>query len=337
MGCGSRSAPEPVAAKRIVVISEAARNAYAGLRLLRESGFEVVERYDIARATQSATVTQTLETAWGVIAGGIEPYSSEVFDHTPDLRVIARFGVGYDRIDVEAATSRRIAVFITPGTNDESVADFTLTLMLACLQRLMLVNDTVRLGGWRPPGLSRELSRATVGIIGLGRIGRAVARRLSGFECRVMAVEPFPDFDFCRQWNVDLMSLDTMLPVVDVLTIHAALSSATRHLIGRSELAQMKVGAIIINTARGGLVEEAALVDALEIGRVAAAGLDVFEREPLSKDHPFRSMSNVLLSGHVASLSRGAVESTAQAVASGLLAVSNGKVPSGCLNPEVFV
>ena len=290
----------------MVVVSEGARNAGAALATLRQAGIEVVERYDAAHTKDPSIVIDALNGAWGVIAGGAEPYTAEVLAGSHGLRVIARPGVGYEMIDLEAATNMRIAVFTTPGANDESVADYALTLILACLFRLMLVDRTVRSGGWRPIGLSRELFGSTVGIIGLGRIGRAVARRLRAFQCRIIAVEPTPDLEFCEQHGVELRSLNEMLPLVDVLTVHVPLTPSTRHLVGRPELGLLKRGAIVVNTARGGIIDETALIEAVEAGWISGAGLDVFEHEPLRAEHPVRSLPNVVLSGHVAALTVGA-------------------------------
>src|SRR5262249_49075125 len=177
-----------------------------------------------------------LEGAWGVVAGS-EAYTGPLLDRLPDLRIVARCGVGFDAIDVGAATARGVVVSTTAGANDEGVADLALTLMLACLRRVLLGDRSARSGAWRPPGLAGDLASATVGIVGLGRVGRNVARRLRGFDCRLLAVEPYPDRDFCRELDIELVDLWSMLPQVDVLTIHTPLTDETRTLIGKDELA----------------------------------------------------------------------------------------------------
>jgi phosphoglycerate dehydrogenase-like enzyme len=172
--------------------------------------------------------------------------------------------------------------------------------------------------------------------VGLGRIGRAVATRLTGFGCRIVAVESEPDLDFCARLEIELATLDEILPEIDVLTLHVPLTAETRHLIGARELALMRPEAVIVNTCRGGVIDEAALIDALERGRLAGAGLDVFEDEPLPVDHPLSRLPNVVLSGHAATFTWLSVQRTTEAVVAGLLDVHSGRLPTGCVNPEAL-
>ncbi len=267
---------------------------------------------------------------------GSETYTEPVLARLPDLRIIARCGVGFDAIDVEAATAHSVAVSTTPDANSDGVADLALALMLACLRRILLNDHCARAGAWRPPGLSGDLSYATVGIVGLGRVGRNVARRVSGFGCRLLAVELYPDHDFCHQYGVELVELETLLPQVDVLSVHVPLTKSNRKLIGVRELALLKPSAVVINTSRGGIIDEQALVDALTDERIAAAGLDVYEHEPLNSDHPLTSLGNVVLSPHAASFSRLSVTRMLSSVAASLTDAAEGRLPTGCINPDAW-
>ena len=279
---------------------------------------------------------EALAGSWATVAGN-ESYSAPVLARLPELRAIARAGIGYDRVDIGAATARGVAVLVTPGAAAEAVADFALALILGAVRRLLVLDRSVREGRWRPPGLSGDLAGATVGIVGLGRIGGAVARRLHGFGCRLLAYEPQPDSGLCDALAIECVALDELLSHANIVTLHAPLLPATLHLIGARELALMKPTAVLVNTSRGALVDEAALVDALAAGRLAGAALDVFEREPLPTDDPLARLPNVLLSGHAATFTRGGVERTIAIVVENLLAVADGRLPPGrVVNPEAW-
>ena len=317
---------------RVLLTSVMAQFANSALDRLGEAGFELVEGYSLASSSSPDEVACALDGIWGTVAGS-EPYTREVLQQATSLRVIARCGVGYDAIDVDAATERGVSVLITPEGNFDSVADFTLALMLACVRRLVLIDKTVRAGGWRPPELAGDLAQATVGIVGLGRIGRAVAQRLRGFGCRILGVDIQPDPAACAQLGIELMTLEEVLPQVDILTLHVPRTSETWHLMGARELGMMKPSAVLVNTARGGIVDEWALFDALSAGTLAGAGLDVFEQEPIADDHPLLQCSNVILSGHTSAFTRLATERTMDAVVAGLLDVAAGRTPAGWVNP----
>jgi phosphoglycerate dehydrogenase-like enzyme len=298
-------------------------------------GINPVERYDLSRARTDDELVRGLDGAWATIAGS-ERYTRSVLEATPDLKAIFRFGTGSDAIDIPAATDAGVAVITTPAVNAEAVADMALVLMLASIRRLPALDEAVRDGAWRGAGPSRDLAGATVGVVGLGAIGRAVTRRLRGFGCRVLAVEPYPDEEFCARYEVELTDLDTMLPRLDVLTLHAPLSESSRHLIGARELALLPAHAVLVNTARGELIDQAALVAALTEHRIAAAGLDVFEREPLPPGDPILTAPNTLLSGHISSFTELGLNRMADAVVANLREVLAGKIPASCLNPEAW-
>jgi phosphoglycerate dehydrogenase-like enzyme len=317
----------------VIVTPQPAERALAELE--RIDGIEVLTRYELSKTRDPSVLAAGLAGAWAAIAG-VEPYTEQVFQATSTLKTVLRWGTGSDAIDIDAATRAGVAVITTPGVNAEAVADMALALILACIRRLPDLDRDVRSGAWRSGGPARDLAGATVGVVGLGAIGRAVTRRLRGFGCRVLALEPYPDHDFCAQHEVELTDLETMLPRVDVLTLHAPSNETSRRLIGAEQLARLQPHAVLINTARGELVDQAALADALNNGVIAAAGVDVFEHEPVPADDPILRAPNTILSGHVSSYTELGLERTKQALLANVRAVVDGRLPESCLNPEAW-
>lgn len=321
------------AVRRVILTIEPAERARAELE--RIDGIEVVSRHELGRTRDPGVLAEGLGGAWATVAG-VEPYTRSVFAAAPDLKAVLRWGTGSDAIDIDAATEAGVAVITTPGVNAEAVADMALALMLACIRRLPALDRGVRSGTWRPDGPSRDLAGATVGVVGLGAIGRAVTRRLRGFGCQVIAVEPNPDRGFCAQHEVELTDLASMLPRLDVLTLHAPANPGSRGLIGARELESLPAHAVLINTARGELVDQTALARALQDGQIAAAGLDVFEHEPVPPDASILAAPNTIVSGHISSYTELGLERTKQALLANVEAVLDGRLPECCLNPEAW-
>lgn len=216
------------------------------------------------------------------------------------LKAIGRAGVGVDTIDVEAATRHAIAVFSAPGGNTISAAELTFALMLALARRIPEADRSMRAGEWtRTAFTGVELHSKILGLVGAGRIGGEVARRARAFGMRVIAFDPFLDSERARILDVQSLSFDAVLAQADVISVHVPLTNGTAGLIGAAELARMKRGALLLNVARGGVVDETALRDALDRGQLGGAALDVFEKEPLPADHPLRVMPNVILTPHL--------------------------------------
>jgi D-3-phosphoglycerate dehydrogenase len=263
------------------------------------------------------------------------PLTDHVLANATNLRVIAIRGVGYDSVDIAAATARGIPVIIAPGFT-ESVADYTFALMLAVTRRVALADRIVRDGHWEVL-VSTNICGKTLGIVGLGRIGKAVARRARGFDMNVLATDVVQDEAFARQYAVTYWPLPELLRRADIVSINAPLSGETRYLIDDQALRLMKPTAFLINTARGGLVDEAALAAALREGRLAGAGLDVFHQEPLQHNR-FQDLDNVVLSPHLAAYSREGLRDTGLLAAQGVVAVLAGKRPDPAVvvNPEVY-
>jgi phosphoglycerate dehydrogenase-like enzyme len=251
-------------------------------------------------------------------------YDAEVLRRSPGLRVIARTGVGLDMIDLDAAAQAGVYVTTTPEVNNETVADHALALILAAQRSLLEQDAIVRGGGWRSFAVGRgQLHGATVGIVGYGAIGKAVARRLRGFGVRILAYDPFVTE---AQDGVTLTALDDLLAQSDIVTVHAPLSDQTRGLLDARAFGLMRPGATIVNTARGPVIDETALVQALQEGRLAAAGLDVFEREPPAES-PLLEMRNVVLSPHVGGISDASNLAMSRLATENVLAVLAGRTP----------
>ena len=242
----------------------------------------------------------------------------------PQLKVISQMAVGYDNIDVAAAQARGIAVGNTPGVLTEATADLAFALLLAAARRLFEAAAYVREGRWQtwePMALlGADLSGAALGIVGLGRIGRAVARRAAGFDLRVIACSPGLLPDEAAAAGAELADLDTLLRESDFVSLHVPLNDSTRHLINRERLALMKPSAMLINTARGPIVDQNALVDALQRGVIAGAALDVTDPEPLPANHPLLALPNAIVVPHIGSASRRTRDRMAQMAAENLLA-----------------
>ncbi len=248
--------------------------------------------------------------------------------------------VGYDNVDVAACTARRIPVGNTPGVLTETTADLTLALMLATLRRIVEATEFVkqdRWQTWRPMELTgQDLSGSTVGIVGLGRIGMAVARRLKGFGCHLLYTQPEPVVPEAEALGAAYVPLDTLLEASDVVTLHCPLNESTRGLIGAKELSRMKPTAVLINTARGPVVDQVALLDALRRGVIGGAGLDVTDPEPMRADHPLLSLPNVVVLPHIGSASVATRTRMASMAADNLLAGLHGERLPYCVNPEVY-
>ncbi len=267
----------------------------------------------------------------GVIAG-MEPFTPEVLAQS-HVRAIARMGVGHDAIDVPAATAQGIAVTITPGTNEISVAEQTLALILGVMRGFPLRDRQVRRGEWIRQDLPR-LAGQTLGLIGLGRIGKAVVPRAQGLGMHVIAHDPVGDAAWAEQNGVTLHSLSDLLAAADVVSLHLPCTAETQNLINARTLSQMKRGSVLINTSRGGLVDEEALVSALQLGHLAAAGLDVFQQEPLPLESPLLQLENVLLSPHMGGLDEQSVIDMSQLAARCIARLYRGEWPEGCVVNE---
>lgn len=250
------------------------------------------------------------------------------------LKVISRWGVGYDAIDVPAATRNGILIAYTPGLLNEAVADYAFALLFALSRRIHEGHSTMRQGQWLS-AWGHDISGKTLGIIGCGRIGQAVARRARGFDLRLLGYDVAPSAE-AQTLGVKMVSLDQLLQESDYISLHCALTPESRGMIGEKQFHQMKRTAYLINTARGALVDETALLQALQSGAIAGAALDAFTVEPLPPDHPLRSAPNVLLTPHQASFGRETGERVSLAAAQAIADLKAGLKPRWVVNPEVY-
>ncbi|MFI6502042.1 phosphoglycerate dehydrogenase [Nonomuraea typhae] len=298
-------------------------------RLLREEGFEVVHS---SFADRHEPLTDLVREADGIVAG-TDAFTAEVLAAAPRLKVLGRTGVGYDNIDVPAATARGIAVCPTPGVNRRAVAEHTLALMLNCARLLPQNIQSVKSGGWEQPS-GRELAGATLGIVGLGAIGKAVAELGGVLGMEVLAHDPYLDHDYAREAGIHAVPLDELLRRADFVSLHIFLDASTHHLIDAAALALMKPTAYLINTSRGGVVDEGALANALSRGELAGAALDVVEVEPLPAGSRLRELDNVIVTAHIGAATTESRARSGQMAAQAVIDVLNGRAPAFTVNPE---
>ena len=266
--------------------------------------------------------------------------NAQLMDTEPRLRVISQMAVGFDNIDIRAATERGIPVGNTPGVLTDTTADFAFTLLMAAARRVVEGVDYVRAGKWKTWGptllLGQDIHHATLGLIGFGRIGQGMARRASGFDMRVLYYDIYRREDLERSLGVVYVDLDTLLRESDFVSLHTDLNPQTRHMINDDAFAKMKPSAILINSARGPIVDPDALYRALRDGKIAGAGLDVTEPEPLPTDSPLLSLPNCLVVPHIASASVKTRGKMAEMAAGNLIAGLRGERLPYCANPEVY-
>ena len=300
--------------------------------LLKQAGLNI--RLHPRTSNRSpAELADILGDAVAVIAS-TDPFDASVFDACPNLKVIARTGVGVDAIDVSAATKAGVVVATTPGANEEAVADHALAMILT-LQRRIGENDAaIRDGRWDRAGnlTPSDLYGATVGLIGSGVIGRAVIRRLLAFGTEVLVYDPFLD---SAPAGTELVDLPTLLSRSDVITVHAPLTDGTRGLLGAEEFAAMKPGSFVVNVSRGGILNEHALAESIRSGHLAGAGLDTFEREPIG-DSPLLEFPTVLMSPHIAGLSHRSITAMTEQATQSVLDVLDGRLPASAVNPDAL-
>jgi len=297
--------------------------------ILRAAGFDHFIDFDGENTLTEAQLVAVLPRCDAMLAGG-ELITAELLDLAPRLRAIARTGVGYDAIDVPAATARNVPVVIVPGTNHESVAEHTFALLLALTRRVAENDRVVKLGGWTRALLTPARGK-TLGLVGFGRIGRAVAWRAVAFGMTVVAYDPVSDPEAETRLGVTRLGLDDLLAASDVVSLHLPLSGATRGLIRRATLARMRPGSYLINTSRGGLVVEPDLYASLTSGHLAGAGLDVLDPEPPDPGNPLLTLANVVVSPHLGGVDTRAMADMAELASSCIAALKQGRWPSGCV------
>lgn len=301
--------------------------------LLADAGLELVDSPPRAPFDEASMIA-LLEDFDGVIADS-DAYTENVFASHPRLKVVSRWGVGIDSIDLAAATRHGVLVTNTPGIITDAVADLAFTFILALARRLKESDLLVRDGGWKKM-ISQNVGGATIGIIGVGDIGTRAARRAHGFGMRILAYDPIPRQEVADQLGVEFVDLETLLAESDFVTLHCNATSDNRKMIGAAQLALMKPTAYFINCARGALVDEEALLVALQTGAIAGAGLDVFAQEPPDPANPLFALDNVLVTPHTATMDHATIKRVSMAVTANTLDALQGRRPRYLCNPDVW-
>lgn len=287
----------------------------AAAKALAESFFDEVTYNELGVPLKGDEILSRLEGCDAYIAG-VDYITADVIEKMPQsVKVISRYGVGVDRVDLAAAKARGITVTNTPGANSTSVCELAFALMLAAVRNIPQLHEAVSRGEW-PRSEGMELAGKALGIVGMGAIGKRLAVRAKAFEMDVMAYDPYFDEAFAAEHGIKRMELDDLLRAANVISLHVPLNDSTRHMIDAARIAEMQDGAIVINTARGGLIDEAAAAEAIRSGKLGGLGLDAFEQEPLV-DSPLKNLPHVIFTPHTGA-------HTGEAVAKmGMMSVEN--------------
>lgn len=316
--------------KKKILVTATNYSKYCGAakKVLEDAGFEIMEN----RKGRPLTYDE-LKDAVGDVSGvvvGVDTWNEEIFNCAPGLKVLARFGVGVDNIDLDAAKERGITVTNAKGQNSNSVAELTVGLILSAMRNVPGFNDSVRQGRW-DRFMGRELLGKTVGLLGFGDIARRVAKKLGGFEVKLCAYDKYPDMKKAEELKVNMADMDEVLAGSDVLSLHLPSMKETYHIMNREAFGKMKNGAYLINTARGALVDENALYEALKSGKLTAAAADVFEEEPVKPTNRLLELENLFVTPHTAAETYETYHTVGLVTAKAIMDVFNGKIPDNRL------
>lgn len=287
-----------------------------------------------------AVLLEKIKDKVGLLSLLTDKIDADLMDRNPQLRVVANYAVGFDNIDIPAATARGLPIGNTPGVLTDTTADFAFTMLVSAARRVVEGADYVRAGRWKTWGpkllTGVDIHGATLGLIGFGRIGQAMAKRAGGFDMRVLYYDQYRREDLEQSMGVKYVELDQLLAESDFVSIHTDLNTGTRHLFNRENLAKMKSSAVLVNSARGPIIDPAALYEALSSGKIRAAALDVTEPEPIPMDSPLLTLPNCLIVPHIASASIATRGKMAQIAAQNLIAGVRGERLVTPVNPEVY-
>jgi glyoxylate reductase len=315
-------------------------------RIIPDQGLKLVLEHCDAEVWQDelppprAVLLEKVRDLDGLLCLLTEKVDAELLDQAPKLKVVSNMAVGFDNIVVPECTKRGIPVGNTPGVLTDTTADFAFTLLMAAARRVVEGHEWVKAGRWKTWGpmllLGQDVHGATLGLIGFGRIGRAMARRAQGFGMRILFYDIVPCIEGVEEYKAECCDFDTVLRESDFVSLHTPLTRETYHLIGDREFDLMKPTAILINSARGPIVDPKALYRALKEGKIAYAALDVTEPEPIPMDDPLLTLPNCLIVPHIASASVKTRGKMAQMAAENLLAGLRGERLPNCVNPEIY-
>jgi len=310
-----------------------------GLSKIRQnSDTEVWEEYS---PPPKRVILEKVKDVDGLVPLLSDPIDAEVFDAATKLKIVAQMAVGFDNIDIKEATRRGIYVTNTPEVLTETTADFAWALLMAVARRVVEADKYVRAGQWKVSWhpsmlLGRDVHGATLGIVGAGRIGAALAKRARGFDMKILYYDVIPRPDVEKDLGARRVDLDTLFRESDFVSVHVPLTKETYHLVDARNLSLMKETAYLVNNSRGPTVDEKALYDALKEGRIAGAGLDVFEQEPILTSNPLLKLENVVVAPHISSASHETRSKMAEMAADNLIAFFEGKKPPNLVNSEVM-
>ncbi len=307
-------------------------------RLIKEE-LEELDKIDaeviLARCKTEDEVIEAARDADAILLV-FSPLTRRVIESLHNCKVIVRYGVGVDNVDVEAATDYGIVVANVPDFCFEEVSNHAMVLLLACAKKLVPLNNSIKQGIWgQRPAPMVSIHGQTLGLVGCGNIGRATAKKARCFGLRILGYDPYLDKSIAREHEITLVSLPELLKESDFVSVHTPLTKETRHLIGEKEFEQMKPTAYFINTSRGPVVDEPALIKTLREGRLAGAGLDVFEKEPIDPDNPLLKMDNVVVTPHTASYCDASFSLLRRRVGEAAVNILSGRWPRSVVNPTV--
>lgn len=318
-----------MAKKVLVTATNYSTYCSAAKALLEENGVEVIENPYGRPMTRDELLTVVGDIDGAVV--GVDTWNEKIFAHAPKLRAMARFGVGVDNIDLAAAKAHSIQVTNAKGMNSNPVAELTVGLILSTLRNVPAFNASIREGKW-DRFMGRDLAGMTVGLLGFGDIAQRVAKKLSGFDVSICAYDLYPNLEKARELNVEMVSMEETLHRADVVCMHLPSLPSTHHIMDAQTFGMMKDGSYFINTARGALVDETALAQALRSGKLTAAAIDVFDQEPVRRDNPLFALPNLFATPHTAAETYDTYHNVGLATARQLLDVFAGKKPNNLLN-----
>lgn len=318
-----------MAKKVLVTATNYSTYCSAAKALLEENGVEVIENPYGRPMTRDELLTVVGDIDGAVV--GVDTWNEKIFAHASKLRAMARFGVGVDNIDLAAAKAHGIQVTNAKGMNSNPVAELTVGLILSTLRNVPAFNASIREGKW-DRFMGRDLAGMTVGLLGFGDIAQRVAKKLSGFDVSICAYDLYPNLEKARELNVEMVSMEETLHRADVVCMHLPSLPSTHHIMDAQTFGMMKDGSYFINTARGALVDETALAQALRSGKLTAAAIDVFDQEPVRRDNPLFALPNLFATPHTAAETYDTYHNVGLATARQLLDVFAGKKPNNLLN-----
>jgi len=282
------------------------------------------------KSLSSQQVAALLPGVDGYIAG-LDEIDREALKTADSLKAIVRYGVGFDKVDLVAAREKGIIVSNTPGANASSVAELAIGLMLMLARQIPRASEAIKGGEW-PRLTGASLEGKTIGIVGLGAVGKQVARRLANFDCQVIAYDPLADLEFSKQYNINLVDLETLKTRSDFISLHCPVLPETREMVDEVFIQSLKKGAYLVNTARGELIVESALIKGLASGHIAGEALDAFEKEPPDPDNPLLSFPQVICTPHLGALTDGATENMGKMAVEECLRILRGEKPKYQIN-----